>query len=112
MKQKIITKRGEKTVNLSPRRAIRRNCQMCSDYLWEEVESCQTVECELHAFRSGSGSEKNLNPQERMDAIQRYCRDRCCGGDEKQYRSCDMETCPLFIYRQRNIQNNGTDSAE
>jgi hypothetical protein len=112
MKQKIITKRGEKTVNLSPRRAIRRNCQMCSDYLWEEVESCQTVECELHAFRSGSGSKKNLNPQERIDAILRYCRDRCCGGDEKRYLSCDMETCPLFVYRQRNIQNQKTDDTE
>ncbi len=112
MKQKIITKRGEKTVNLSPRRAIRRHCHMCSDYSWEEVESCQDVECELHVFRSGTGSEKDLNPEDRMAAIKRYCKDRCCGGDEKQYGCCDMETCPLFAYRQKNIQNQKTDGAE
>jgi len=102
MKQEVITRRGVKTIDLNPRRAIRRHCHMCSDYDWEKVEACSEVECELHAFRIGNAFGDDLNSEFRRKAIRRYCRNRCSGGDEKQYQNCDMPLCPLFFYRLQN----------
>lgn len=97
MKQKVLTRNGVKTVDLNPRRAIRRHCHMCSDYSWSEVVSCQTLACELHPHRFGN--ECGVNGEGRTEAIRRYCRNRCSGGDENLYRNCDMCICPLFNYR-------------
>ncbi len=104
MKQKIITRRGIKIVDLNPRRAIRRHCHMCSDYSWEEVEACNVVECELHIFRLGTSFNKDLAPNDRSGAIYRYCLHQCSGEDEKRYQNCDMQVCPLFSFRLKNIR--------
>ena len=101
MKQQVLTRNGVKLVDMNPRRAIRRHCHMCSDYSWEEVSSCMIRDCELHPFRLGTNFEKDLHSDQRLRAIQRYCKFQCCKGDEQQYRNCDMETCPLFLFRMR-----------
>lgn len=99
MKQKVMTRRGVRWVDLNPRRAIRRHCHICSDFCWGEVASCRAVECELHAFRPGADHWDEHDAAQRRRAIQRYCMDQCSGGNEKLCRNCDMTICPLFSYR-------------
>ena len=72
---------------------------MCSDYAWEEVKTCNMVACELHAFRTGTSIDEMATPEDRIDAIQRYCLYQCKGGDEHQFQNCDMRVCPLFNFR-------------
>jgi len=99
MKFMIQTKTGEhKAVNLNRRRAIRERRLNCAGWAYKEVAGCEFEDCQLYAFRIGSGKQ---NAKQRNKAIKAYCL-WCMSGHVSEIRKCTSPDCSLFPYRNSN----------
>ena len=54
IKQLIRTKTGEKTVSLTPIKAIRAQCLECCGWKASEVRKCSSDKCSLYGYRLGN----------------------------------------------------------
>jgi len=95
MKVRIMSKGGEKVVNLNRRKAIRERCINCSGWSTSEVTHCTHEDCSLFPFRSGKGKQ---DYKKRQNAIRKYCL-WCMAGQRSEVAKCVSRTCPLFAYR-------------
>jgi len=53
IRHRIRTKTGFETINLTPMKAIRKNCLECCNWTPSEVVKCEIVTCCFYKFRSG-----------------------------------------------------------
>ena len=104
MRHRILSKRGTKLTNLNRRKAIRHHCLACSDYNWSGVKYCGIDDCSLHKFRFGTVNGNGLTPDDRDQAIKKYC-SVCLMASHDEEDECDANLCALFPYRSNNKNN-------
>lgn len=53
IKQKIRIKEGFETIELTPMKAIRKNCLECCGWMYSEVAKCEIETCCFYQYRMG-----------------------------------------------------------
>ena len=96
---KILSKTGQKIINLNRRRAIREHCLNCSGYSRAEVHRCPVTSCPLFHYRSGKGKQ---DAKARKKAIREYCL-WCCAEQRFEMLNCTARDCSLFPFRKSSL---------
>jgi len=79
--------------NLTPLKAIRKNCLECPGFSPKEVTNCQEKDCPFWSFRFGRRpTEKvKLTP---LKAIRKFCLG--CAENPLEIRLCPTKNCSLY----------------
>lgn len=81
-------------MNLTPLKAIRRNCLYCCNGQAPEVRLCPVEACPVHSLRFGKRI-KSISP---LKAIRKKCLD-CGEGTYTDVKNCIFTDCTLHPYR-------------
>lgn len=86
---------------ITPLQAVRAHCLECTNGDMTYVRKCPSVNCDVHAIRSGrnGGRVKSV-----LGAIRRRCLD-CCGDERKRVAECEVTDCFLHPFRMGNNPN-------
>ena len=100
---KILSPNGFKVIATNRRKAVREKCFNCMGWSYDAIGKCDNESyqqpCPLHPFRSGQGKQ---NAQERNRAIRDYCL-WCMNDQPGEVSKCPSSLCPLFPYRQSQV---------
>jgi hypothetical protein len=89
--------------NLTPMKAIRKKCIVCSETL-DEIRNCPCFEysgaitkCFLYPYRMGKRPKVKAEDTP-VKSIRKHCL-WCCCGSFALVKDCPTKDCPLWIYR-------------